>query len=80
MLITLNSKVLLTWRDERSCRGIQILWGTNTERNSTELDARKNLFPVRMVKHWNNLPSKVVNAPSLSISTRHLDNALSNML
>lgn len=51
LLMILNSKVLLTWRDERSRRGIQILCGTNTERNSTELDTRKNVFPVRMVEH-----------------------------
>jgi len=31
-------------------------------------------------KPWNRLLGEVVDAPSLSVSTRHLDNALNNML
>lgn len=33
-----------------------------------------------MVKHWNTLPSKVVDAPCLPVLKRHLDNALNNTL
>ena len=29
------------------------------------LDIRKKIFPLRVVRHWNRLPSKAVNAPSL---------------
>ncbi|KAK4813465.1 hypothetical protein QYF61_006256 [Mycteria americana] len=44
------------------------------------LDIRKHFFTERMVKHCNRLPREVVNAPSLSVFKRHLDNALNNML
>ena len=43
------------------------------------LDIRKRLFAARVVKYWNRLPREVVDAPSLSVFKRHLDNAL-NML
>jgi len=41
------------------------------------LDITKRLFRVRVVKHW--LPREEVDAPSLSVFKRHLDNVLSNM-
>ena len=44
------------------------------------LDIRKHFFTERVVKHWNRLPGEVVDAPSLSVFKRHLDNALNNML
>jgi len=37
-------------------------------------------YTERMVSHWNRLPSEVVDAPSLSVFKRHLDNALNTML
>lgn len=39
------------------------------------LDARENFFIVKVVKFWN---SSVVDAPSLSMLKRYLDNALNN--
>ncbi|KAK4815423.1 hypothetical protein QYF61_001411 [Mycteria americana] len=39
---------------------------------------RKHFFTERVVKHWNRLPREVVDAPSLSVFRRHLDNALNN--
>ena len=44
------------------------------------LDIRKHFFTKRVVKPWNRLPREVVDAPSLSVFKRHLDNALNNML
>lgn len=44
------------------------------------LDMRKHFFIERVVKHWNRLPREVVDAPSLSVFKRHLDNALNNRL
>ena len=46
----------------------------------SRLDIRNHFFPKRVVKHWHRLPREVVNAPSLSVFKRHLDNALNNAL
>lgn len=35
---------------------------------------------MRVVKHWDRTPSKVVDAPDLPVFTRLLDHALSKML
>jgi len=35
---------------------------------------------MRMVRHWNRLPSKVVEAPSLEAFMARLDGALSNLV
>ena len=44
------------------------------------LDIRKHFFTKKVVKHWSRLPREVVDAPSLSVFKRHLDNTLNNML
>jgi len=44
------------------------------------LDIRKHLFTEMVLKHWSRLPREVVNAPSLSVFERHLDNVFNNML
>ena len=44
------------------------------------LDIRKISFTVRVVRHWNRLPSDVVNAPSLESFKARLDGALSSLV
>lgn len=44
------------------------------------LDMRKHFFSKRMAKEWCRLPGEMVNAPSLAMFKRHLDNAHNNML
>ena len=42
------------------------------------LDIRKKYFTVRMVRHWNRLPSDIVDAPSLETLKARLDQSLGN--
>ena len=44
------------------------------------LDIRKKYFTVRVVRHWNRLPSVVVDTPSLETFKVRLDKALGNLL
>ena len=44
------------------------------------LDARKNFFTMRVVKHWNGLPREVVEAPSLVTFKARWDGSLSNLV
>ena len=44
------------------------------------LDLRKKLFTMRVVRHWNRLPSVVVDAPYLEAFKARLDGALSNLV
>jgi len=48
--------------------------------HGSKLDIRKIFSTMRVVKHWNRLPSEVVGAPSLEIFKARLDGALSNQV
>ncbi|GAB0181563.1 mitochondrial enolase superfamily member 1 [Grus japonensis] len=44
------------------------------------LDVRKKFLTVRVVRHWNRLPRKAVDAPSLELLKARLDGALGNVV
>ena len=50
------------------------------EEGRFRLDIRKKFFTVKVVRHWNRLPSEVVDAPSLEALKTRLDGALSNLV
>ena len=54
--------------------------GFKQEEGRFRLDIRKKFFTVKIVKHWNKLPSEVVDAPSLEMLKARLDGAVSNLV
>ncbi|KFW75361.1 hypothetical protein N336_10276, partial [Phalacrocorax carbo] len=50
--------------------------GSKLRHGKFRLDIRKHFFTERVVTHWNRLPKEVIDAPSLSVYKRHLDDAL----
>jgi len=54
--------------------------GSKLGQGRFRLDMRKHFFTKRVDRHWDRVPGEVLDAPSLSVSERHLDNALNNML
>ena len=47
---------------------------------NTVLDITKKFFTVKVVRHWNRLPSEVVDVPSLEAFKAKLGGALSNLV
>ncbi len=54
--------------------------GFKLKEGRLRLDIRKKSFIVRVLRHWNRLPSVVVDAPSLETFRMRLDKALGNLI
>jgi len=56
--------------------------GNGYKRNHRKfrLNMRKNFFTLRVMEHWNRLPTEVVDSPSLEIFKAHLDEVLCSLL
>ena len=54
--------------------------GFKLDEGRFRLDIRKKFFTVIVLRHWNRLPSKVVDAHSLEAFKARLDAAVSNLV
>ena len=54
--------------------------GFKLEEGKFRLGIRNKFLTVKVVRHWNRLPSEVVNAPSLEAFKARLDGAVSNLV
>lgn len=54
--------------------------GSKPDQGTQRMGIRIHFSTQRVFKHWNRLPGEVINAPSLSVSKKHLNNILNNVL
>ena len=54
--------------------------GFKLEKGKFRLGIKKKFFTVRVVRHWNRLPSEVVDVPSLEALKTRLDGTVSNLV
>ncbi|KFO61822.1 hypothetical protein N302_06167, partial [Corvus brachyrhynchos] len=54
--------------------------GYKLKEGKFRLDIRKKFFTVRVERHWNRLPKKAVDVPSLKVFKARLDGVLSNLV
>ena len=54
--------------------------GLKLKEGRFQLDVRKKLFTVRVVRPWNRLPREAVDAPTLEVFKARLDGALSSQV
>ena len=54
--------------------------GFKLEEGRFRLDGRQNFFTVRVMRHWDRLPSEAVDALSLEVFKARLDRAVNNLV
>ena len=54
--------------------------GFKLEESRFRLDIRKQLFAVRVVRHWNRLPREAVDAPTMEGFRARLDRVVNNLV
>jgi len=54
--------------------------GLRLHQGRVRLDIRRIFFTERVVRHWNRLPSKLVESPSLEVFKKYVDVALQDMV